>query len=180
VIPALLAAPLANPPPDPTFLEPAARGLLILHATVGFTAVLSCTHHAVYSVLSVYGKKRAPQLLRFGWIAPLALSVQVLLGLVLYPTYRVRVRGAHFDREGLQWLSQLFDFKEHAAALAFALMLAAALSGRAFARDGSLDASARARVSRGVAALSCAASALVWCAALIGLYITARHPVGTP
>ena len=162
------------------FLEPAARGILILHATVGFTAVLSCTHHAVYSLLSIKGPKRAPQLLRFGWIAPLALTVQVLLGFILYPTYRVRVRGAHFDKEGLQWLSQLFDFKEHSAALALALMLGAALAGRAFARDSSLDEAARKSVARGIAALSITASALVWAAALIGLYITARHPVGTP
>ncbi len=166
--------------PGATFLEPLARGLLLVHAVVGFTAVLSCTHHAVYAWLSVRGPKRAPQLLRFRPIAPLALAAQVLLGLVLYPTYRVRVRGGHFDCEGLVWLSQLFDFKEHAAALALALVLGAALVGRVFAREGALEEPARLKVSRGVALLSTSGAALVWSAALIGLDITARHPLGTP
>jgi len=166
--------------PAATFLEPLARGVLIVHAVVGFTAVLSCTHHAVYAWLSVRGPKRAPQLLRFGWIAPLALTVQVLLGFLLYPTYRVRIRGAHFDHEGLLWLSQLFDFKEHAAALALVLVLGAALAGRTFARDGALEETARRKVARGLALLSTSGAVLVWAAALIGLYITARHPLGTP
>jgi hypothetical protein len=172
-------------PSRPIFLEAAARGLLVLHATVGFTAVLSCTHHAVYALLSVRGPKRAPQLLRFGWIAPLALGVQVALGFILYPTYRVRVRGAHFDKEGPQWLAQLFDFKEHAAALACALVLAAVIVGRIYARDtahadpGAGEARRR-QIASGIAALSISGSLLVWITALIGLYITARHPLGMP
>ena len=163
-----------------TFLEPAGRGLLVLHGTIGFTAILSCTHHSVYSVLSAKGPKRAPQLLRFGWIAPLALSAQLILGFILYPNYRVHVRGAHFDPEGQQWLSSLFDFKEHSAALAFALMLGAALAGRALARDGSLEEKARKRAMWSLSALSISASALTWAAGLIGLYVTSRHPVGMP
>jgi hypothetical protein len=172
-------------PSRPIFLEAAARGLLVLHATVGFTAVLSCTHHAVYAFLSVRGPKRAPQLLRFGWIAPLALGVQVLLGLILYPTYRVRIRDAHFDKEGQQWLSQLFDFKEHSAALACALVLSAVIAGRIYARDtGQADPGAgeprRRQIASAIAALSISGSLLVWITALIGLYITARHPLGMP
>jgi len=162
------------------FLEPLARTLLLVHAIVGFTTVFSCTHHAVYAWLSLRGPKRVPQLLRFGWIAPLAVGAQLLLGLVLYPTYRVRVRGAHFDHENLNWLSQLFDFKEHSAALALPLVLAAALIGRALAKESSPDADAQKKIARAVAALSTTAAALVWAAALIGLYITARHPVGLP
>ena len=162
------------------FLEPAARTLLLLHAMVGFTALFSCTHHAVYALLSLRGPTRAPQMMRFGWIAPTALGVQILLGLLLYPTYRVRVRAEHFDRENLLALSQLFDFKEHSAALALPLCLAAALVGRALARDRSLEAVQRTQVARGVAALSLTGAALVWSAALIGLYITMRHPVGMP
>ena len=164
----------------PIFLEAAARGLLVLHATVGFTAVLSCTHHAVYAFLSARGPKRAPQLLRFGWIAPLALGVQVFLGLILYPTYRVHVRGEHFDKEGQQALSQLFDLKEHSAALACALMLSAVIAGRVYARHDTLEDPLRKQIPRGIAALSISGAALVWLTALIGLYITARHPVGMP
>ncbi len=162
------------------FLEPAARTLLLLHATVGFTALFACTHHAVYAILTLRGPTRAPQLMRFGWIAPTALTMQLVLGLLVYPTYRVRVRAEHFDRENLLTLSQLFDFKEHAAALAFALCLAAAVVGRSFARDRSLAQGQRAQVVRGIAALSVTGAALVWSAALIGLYLTMRRPVGMP
>jgi len=175
-----LPANLGTAPADTIFLEPVARAVLIFHAIVGFVVVFSCTHHAVYSVLSARGAKRAPQLLLFGWIAPLALSIQVLFGLVLYPTYRVRVANEHFSREGNRWLSHFFDLKEHAAAISLVFVLGAALVGRAFARDDSLAGVARAGISRTIAVLSITGATLVWAAALIGLYITARHPVGTP
>jgi hypothetical protein len=176
------------------FLEPVARLLLIVHATVGFTALFSATHLAVYATLHASGRKRPAQLLRFGWIAPLAVGVQIFLGLILYPTYRVRVRGAHFDREGLQWVSSLFDFKEHAAALALPLVLTAALIGRRLVlsdrrhssasgpgqEPGAFDDVVRIKTARSVAALSLSGATLIWAVALIGLYVTARHPVGTP
>lgn len=174
---------LAHPgiaPADAILLEPLARGLLLVHAVVGFTALFSCTHHAVYAVLSALGPKRAPQLLLFGWIAPLALGIQVLFGLLLYPTYRVRIADERFEREGLGWLSELFDAKEHAVALSLAFVLGASLVGRSFARERTLTKRDQATVARGVATLSVLGAAFVWTAALIGLYITARQPVGLP
>ena len=78
--------------------------------------------------------------------------------------------AADFDRHA-PVLSALFDFKEHLAALSLALVLGAALAGRAAARE--------AQPPRWpLAALSCAGAGLLWIAALLGLYVTARHPVG--
>ena len=54
------------------------------------------------------------------------------------------------------------------------LVVGASFAGRA------LPADAPAAESRALAALSGCGAALVWAAALIGLYVTARHPVGTP
>ncbi len=79
--------------------------------------------------------------------------------------------AAHADLErSAPFVVQLFDFKEHLSALALALVLVAALAGRS-----STEASPQARWS--IAALSCIGAAFLWSAALIGLYVTARHPV---
>jgi hypothetical protein len=148
--------------------ERSARTLLLLHAVLGFTAVFAATHHAAHAVLSALGRPQLRALRRFGWIAPAAVISQALCGLALYPVYRVRVRAADLERSA-PLVVQLFDFKEHLAALALALVVAAALAGRSTGDD------AQARWP--LAALSGTGAAFLWIAALIGLYVTARHPV---
>ena len=148
--------------------EGAARPLLILHAVLGFTAVFAGTHHAAHAVLSALGRQQLRALRRFGWIAPLSVVAQALCGLAIYPVYRVRVRAADLERSA-PIVVQLFDFKEHLAALALVLVIAAALAGR------KPDAPPQTRWP--VAALSCSGAAFLWAAAIIGLYVTARHPV---
>jgi len=153
--------------------EGAARALLIVHAVLGFTAVFATTHHAVSAFLAARGHPVQRQLQRFGWMASASTVAQTLFGLSLYPVYRVRVRFADLERTAPA-VVQLFDLKEHLSALALALVLGASFAGRA------LPADALAAESRAVAALSGCGAALVWAAALIGLYVTARHPVGRP
>ena len=153
--------------------EGSARTLLLLHSVVGFAAVFTVTHHAVSALSSAMGRPVQRQLQRFGWMAPATLVLQGLFGLALYPTYRVRVRFADLERTAPR-VVQLFDLKEHLSALALAVVVAAALAGRA------LPSVAPAAEARSIAALSGCGAALVWSAALIGLYVTARHPVGAP
>ena len=153
--------------------EGGARTLLILHAVVGFTAVFTVTHHAVSAFACAMRRPAQRQLKRFGWMAPASVVLQALFGLALYPTYRVRVRLADLERTA-PGAVQLFDCKEHLSALALALVVAAALAGR------SLPSPAPAAEARSVAALSGCGATLVWAAAVIGLYVTARHPVGIP
>jgi hypothetical protein len=145
------------------------RPLLVVHAIIGFTAVFATTHLAAYSVLSALGRPNQRALHRFGFIAPSSLIVQLLLGLLLYPTYRVRVRAADFDHNA-PFFSQLFDFKEHLAALSVALVVAAALAARCKELP-----SKEARWS--IAALACTGALFVWTAAVVGLCVTAKHPV---
>jgi hypothetical protein len=153
--------------------EGSARTLLLLHAVVGFAAVFTVTHHAVSAFSYAVRRPVQRQLQRFGWMAPASVMLQALFGLALYPTYRVRVRLADLERTAPR-VVQLFDLKEHFSALALALVVAAALAGRA------LPSPAPAAEARSVAALSFCGAALVWTAALIGLYVTSRHPVGAP
>lgn len=147
--------------------ERSARALLVLHAVLGFAAVFAVTHHAAHAVLSAAGRAQVRELRRFGWIAPLTLLAQELCGLALYPVYRVRVRAADLERSAPA-LVQLFDLKEHLSALALALVVAAAVAGRAGQEPPG---------RWPVAALSCAGAAFVWIAAVIGLFVTARHAV---
>jgi cytochrome bd-type quinol oxidase subunit 2 len=150
--------------------ESAARPLLLAHAVLAFAALFSSTHHAAHAVLSALGRLQQRELRRFGWIAPLCLVAQALVGLALYPTYRVHVRAPDFDRTA-PLVAQLFDFKEHLAALALALVIAAAIAGAAQDRT-------QPRAQRWtLATLSLGGAAMLWTATLIGLYVTARHPV---
>jgi cytochrome bd-type quinol oxidase subunit 2 len=149
--------------------ESIARPMLVVHAVVGFTAVFSTTHHAAYAVLSALGRQNQRALRRFGWIAPSALIVQVLLGLALYPSYRIRVRAADFDHNA-PFFAQLFDFKEHLAALSLSLVIAAALAAR-------IEESPSKETRWSIAALSGTGALFVWTAAVIGLCVTAKHPV---
>jgi hypothetical protein len=141
------------------------RALLIWHALLGFTAAFAATHHAVHALLAALGREQRSALRRFGWIAPAAVVAQAACGLAIYPAYRVRVRAADFDLHAPA-VAQLFDFKEHLAALALALVVGAALAGR------------REEEPRWpLAAVSCTGAAFLWVATVIGLYVTARHPL---
>lgn len=153
--------------------EESARPLLITHAVLGFAAVFAATHHAVSSFLAASGRLVRGQLQRFGWMAPAAILAQAAFGLALYPAYRVRVRFADLEQTAPR-VVQLFDLKEHFAALALALVVGASLAGRALPPKPPIA------EARSIAALSGCGAALVWAAALIGLYVTARHPVGAP
>ena len=143
------------------------RALLLAHAVLGFAALFAGTHHAAYAVLSALERPRLRALRRFMWIAPAAMVAQAICGLVIYPAYRLRVRAMDFDLNAPA-LVRLFELKEHLAALAFALVIGASLAG-------GCDRSRQARWP--IAALSCAGAAFLWAAALIGLYVTARHPL---
>lgn len=147
--------------------EGSARALLALHAIAGFAAVFAGTLHAAHAVFSALGREQARALRRLGWIAPAAVIAQMALGLAIYPVYRVRVRAADLERSA-PFVVQLFDFKEHLSALALALVLAAALSGRSPQHPPA---------RWPLAALSCTGAAFLWIAAFIGIYVTARHAI---
>jgi len=153
----------------PIAFEESARTLLVVHAVLGFAAVFTVTHHAAAALLAARGRRVRRQLRRFGWMAPATLAAQAVFGLALYPAYRVRVRFADLERTAPA-VAELFELKEHLAALALALVFAAAFGGRSLPAEPAAP--------RAVAALSVCGAALVWTAALIGLYVTARHPVG--
>jgi len=110
----------------PVFLSGAARWLLVLHALCGFALLGASTHVAVAAVQVLRGRRAS---LRMTQLQPVVIAsliaAAVVFGLLVYPHYRVNVRGLVLDR-GEPWASNLFDMKEYAALLA--VPLAAALA----------------------------------------------------
>jgi len=153
------------------------RALLAVHGVLGLVSVLAVTRDAVLTVLSALRRDLhagapgqdgvASALRRFSWLSPAAVLAQFAVGLALYPAYRVRVRALDFDRNAPLY-SQLFDFKEHLAALSLALVVAMAVVGRS---DSGRDA------RWPLAAVATTAALFVWTVAILGVCVTARHAV---
>lgn len=113
------------------FLESYARLLMVLHGLLAGAVVGLLTHYALWvwkPQLEAVPRYRRQAQLFIRWGALLC-TLELLLGLLIYPVYRVRVREAHFDRpiDGqvpLHWLSGVFDLKEHGASLLLSLCVA--------------------------------------------------------
>jgi hypothetical protein len=80
------------------FLEGLARPLLVLHAILGAAVVAVSTHLAVWTHKALFGHRRLAGL---RWLAAVGLglfSTQFVLGNLIYPAYKVRVRAEYFDQ----------------------------------------------------------------------------------
>src|SRR5262249_28362616 len=157
------------------FAHSLARPLLIVHLMAATVLVASATHQLIWC--RGYLRHRFERARRERWfatVATVACGITFVLGLILYPTYRVRVRAGYFDRAdvGLGWVAQWFDVKE----MIMLVALAAAAGLAVLARGGSHP-SAEPRATPlyvGLSTLLCAAS---WSAALIGLYVVSYRGV---
>lgn len=156
-----------------------AHALLAVHGVLGLVSVLAVTRDAALAVLSasrqdaaaedaVMGAAVARRAARGWWLAPVAVTAQFAVGLALYPAYRVQVRALDFDRNAPVY-SQLFDFKEHLAALSLALVIALAVA----TRGASVNRDAR----WPLADFAATAAVLIWTVAILGVCVTARHAV---
>ena len=182
------------------FLERWARALLVLHAISAAVLVASTTHHVVWLRGYFRGEfTRYKGERRFALIAACAFVSTFLLGNLLYPTYKVRVRAEFFDnpaavadelrlREAqnkltsaspaqltpppLSPISRLFDIKEHWVALGcFASLLVLLLSRLAHPRE---QPSALV-LYLGLALFACATT---WWGAIVGLITASFRSVG--
>src|SRR6185369_5184444 len=80
------------------FLEGIIRPLLVVHAIAAAVLVASTTHHVIWcrGYLRQNYERHAGEK-RFALIAATAFAITFLLGNLLYPTYKVRVRAEYFD-----------------------------------------------------------------------------------
>jgi hypothetical protein len=175
-------------------LEAHARLLLIVHAIIGAATVAVTTHLTFWVRGTLRGEPRLYGVRWFGVAALLLFATQFTLGNLLYPTYKVRVRGEYLDRPAtiaaearlrrpdapadtpaprLSHVATLFDIKEHLVALALPLVAAACALAWAWRpdRDGPLAG----RVLYGCAIT---VAATTWFAAIAGLVVTSYRAVG--
>lgn len=78
--------------------ETAARWLLVLHTAVGVAAVGAATHLFLWLRRYVHGEHgRRRAVVRFAWIAIVLQLAAFAFGNIMYPTYKVEVRGAYLE-----------------------------------------------------------------------------------
>jgi hypothetical protein len=105
---------------EPVVFAQAARPLLVVHALVAMALLGVTTHLVVVKGLRWRGRPREKLEQTYSrLIAPLY-GATFFFGLLLYPNFRVAVRGGYLDANQ-PWASNLFDFKEHLAALGIPL-----------------------------------------------------------
>lgn len=170
----------------PLFLEQSAQPLLVLHGLLAGLCVGLLVHHAVWvSGPRWHTPHRRRQARRFLQLGALTTVCVLVLGLLIYPVYRVRVREAFFEVwyglvAPLRTYVSLFDLKEHAASMLVAVELALLLV------DRGLDGWVGARVPPVARALHVGlaylAAGLVLFVAVAGLWVTSVRglPVQVP
>jgi hypothetical protein len=102
--------------------------LLILHGLVGVALLGALTHQSV-GLFTRAGTRLEGFTARYLAVRPTAFStaiaalfaLDVLLGAVIYPAYRIDIRIS-FEDMGLAWAVGLFEMKEHAAGIGLGLL----------------------------------------------------------
>jgi hypothetical protein len=148
------------------FLADAARPLLVLHALSAMTLVGSSLHLAVLGALLLVRGRAPTKLIRVhARVAPVAFTTTFALGLIMYPAFRVLVRGVVLDRDA-PWASNAFDFKEALVLVGIPIALAIFAAGRRF----ELPRDASSTTLLGV--LGIALGAIVLVAVILGIIVT--------
>jgi hypothetical protein len=186
------------------FLEPLARPLLLVHAIAAAVLVGATTHHLVWCrhyVYGRYGHARAEK--RFATITAFTFVLTFVVGNLLYPTYKVRVRAEYFDNPPaiaeevklraaqheavgvaprpmpnvvatLSPVARLFDIKEHWVALGCAAsVILWILSRKLHPKDDR-------RVLPLYLGLSMVQCGTAWFGAIVGLVTASFRSVGGP
>jgi hypothetical protein len=154
------------------FFYGARRALLVLHAGGSVVLIGSATHHALQMRHYLRGRFNRVQLEKtYARVVGAAYLFTFALGALLYPTYRVHVRGLYLDRFA-PFFSGLFDVKEVYASLT--LLVAAAL----FALSFTLRPSEERSLVPIYAAMSFCICGVVWLNVIAGLLIVSVRGVG--
>jgi hypothetical protein len=159
-------------PGSGVFLYGARRLLLVLHAGGSIVLIGAATHHALqmrHYLRGRFGREKLEKL--YAKVVSVAYVVTFLLGGMLYPSYRVHVRGYYLDRAA-PWFSGLFDVKETYASLT--LVVALALGGLAF----TLRPAETPALVRVYAVMSFIVCAVVWFNVIAGLLVVSARGVG--
>ena len=159
-------------PCPPVFLYAARRLLLVLHAAGSIALVGASTHHALqmrHYLRGRFGREKLEK--TYAKVVSVAYAVTFALGALLYPSYRVHVRGYWLD-EHAPVFSALFDLKETYASLA--LVVALALGALAF----TLRPAETPALVRVYAVMSFIVCAVVWFDVIAGILVLSARGLG--
>jgi len=165
------------------FLEEHSRLLLVLHTICGGALVASSTHLVVWARGYWRGNfARERGVKRFAWIVACLFVAQVLLGLVIYPIYKVRVRTEYFDDptasmqlyQTTQKISRWFDVKEHAVGIGLAVAIALVWILSAYKPKQHGDS-----IAPVIAGMALFVAATTWLAAIVGIVTVSFRSIGT-
>jgi hypothetical protein len=157
-----------------TFAQVWARPLLVLHAVSAALLVAASTHHLVWASAYLRGRfvrVRAERLM--AGIAAAAYTSTFMLGLILYPNYKLHVRAEYFDQpeSGLGAVAHLFDMKE------MWVLVGVGVAGGLFALSRLCHPRQEPRATSLYVGLSVLQCVSVWGALLAGLYVASFRAV---
>jgi hypothetical protein len=150
----------------------ARRALLLLHAAGSIVLIGASTHHALQMRHYLRGVFQCEALEKtYAKVVAVTYVVTFVIGAMIYPSYRVQVRGLYLDRFAPTY-AFLFDMKEVYASLT--LTVAVGLGALAFTLRPA-ESPALARVYATMSLLVCA---VVWFEVIAGLLVTSVRGLG--
>ena len=162
------------------FLDGLRRPLLVAHMASSVLLLGASTHHAFHLRSWWKGAPRGRALeRRWARVSALSYASSFLLGAVLYPSYRFRVRGLYLDGWA-PWASRLFDLKEIDAALTLLLALGLGFVAPPIPKEDVSSSRARAELAllRAYIGLSAFVCVQVWFQAIAGVLVTSVRGLG--
>jgi hypothetical protein len=147
------------------FLAELARVLVVLHAVAAIVLVGAATHHALIAIGYLRGVYKVRLARIYAPTVAVTWLVTLVFGLLSYPTFRYATRALYLDRYE-PWASNLFDLKEHTAALGVPLVIGTFVLSRV------IDPKQDRALARAYAAMVVLVAAIVWFDVLSGLLIT--------
>jgi hypothetical protein len=159
-------------PGEAVFLFAFRRLLLLLHGAGSIVLVGAATHHALQMRHYLRGRFDR-EALEKTWAKVVAVSYTITfaIGALLYPSYRVHVRGYYLDRYAPGYAA-LFDVKEVYASLA--LVVALGLGALAF----TLRPAGAPALVRVYAAMSFLVCGVVWFDVIAGILVLSLRGLG--
>ncbi len=147
------------------FLAGLARFVVVLHALTAIVLVGAATHHALVAIGYLRGVFKVRLARIYSATVALTWIVTFVLGLLAYPAFRVTARALYMDRYE-SWASDLFDIKEHLAALGIPIVLGV------FALSRVIEPKTDRGLARTYAVMTVMVAAIVWFDVISGLVIT--------
>lgn len=154
------------------FLYEIRRLLLVLHAGASIVLIGASTHHALMMRHYLKGRFAYQRLEKtYAKVVSVAYVITFALGALLYPTYRVHVRGYYLDRHAPAYAG-LFDVKEVYASLT--LTVAIALGAMSL----TLRPAESKELLRVYAVMSFVVCAVAWFNVIAGLLVVSVRGIG--